>query len=528
MVDQLIKKDSQNGYRNVFPKTFLDAIKDRESGKSLIDILNSFNMYFVPYAGDEGQTRVQVPKVLRRRGIWLTYVLWDTTIIVEFYNGDSIEDDEFRKNSNWIKGYNRLVGDIMISSEGNWIINGVDSGLTAKGDTGIAPLIRVADNKLQVSYDEGDTWELLNDSIIITKFRVNDNRLEVSYDLGISWSVCSEYIASWFRVNNNKLEISRDEQNTWEEISDYLAVYIKSENNKLWISRDKDTWEEASDFISTYFRIENNKLQSSVDNQNWEDISDYIATYFKVEGNKLWISKDNINWEEASDYIATYFRIENNKLQSSIDKENWEDISDFIAAYFRVEGNKLQISRDKVNWTTVSDYIATYFRQEGNKLQMSNDQENWEDCSDYIAAWFRWSSNNRIQISRTNTDGSWQDLSPTFTDNVYIRGYLSSIDEAPSDSPIGAIYMVGPNSDHHYEMFIKTSDGWMDNGAFTSFQAGIVQDLSSNSENAVPSVKAVNHYINGLILTPITVSEFDNLQDSDKDNNKLYLCIEDE
>lgn len=58
MADQLIKKDSQRGYRNVFPKTFLDAIKDRESGKSLVDILNSFNMYFVSYVGDRGETRV--------------------------------------------------------------------------------------------------------------------------------------------------------------------------------------------------------------------------------------------------------------------------------------------------------------------------------------------------------------------------------------------------------------------------------------------------------------------------------------
>lgn len=414
MADQLIKRDSQRGYRNVFPKTFLDAIKDRESGKSLVDILNSFNMYFVSYVGDRGETRVQVPKVQRRRGVWLTYVLWDDTIVVEFYNGDSIEDNEFRKDSNWIEGSNRLVGDVMISSEGNWVINGVDSGLPARGESGVAPIIRIVDNKLQVSYDRGITWEALDDNTIVTQFRVNENRLEVSYDLGKNWSICSEYIASWLRVNNNKLEISRDEQKTWQVVSDYLAVFIKTEDNKLWISRD------------------------------------------------------NINWEPASDFIATYFRIENNKLQSSIDKENWEDISDFIAAWFRIEGNKLQMSRDQENWTTMSDYIA---------------------------AWFRWSEDNRIQMSRTNVDGSWQNMSPIFADNIYIRGYLSSIDEAPADSPVGAIYMVGPNTEGHYEMFVNTTDGWVNNGAFTAVPVGVVQELGQ-STTEVMSQKAVTDEFN--------------------------------
>lgn len=275
----------------------------------------------------------------------------------------------------------------MISSEGNWVINGVDSGLPARGESGVAPIIRIVDNKLQVSYDRGITWEVLDENTVITQFRVNENRLEVSYDLGKNWSICSEYIASWLRVNNNKLEISRDEQKTWQVVSDYLAVFIKT------------------------------------------------------DGNKLWISRDNVNWEPASDFIATYFRIENNKLQSSIDKENWEDISDFIAA------------------------------------------------------WFRWSEDNRIQMSRTNVDGSWQNMSPIFADNIYIRGYLSSIDEAPADSPVGAIYMVGPNTEGHYEMFVNTTDGWVNNGAFTAVPVGVVQELGQ-STTEVMSQKAVTDEFN--------------------------------
>lgn len=35
MSNKLVKKNPAEGYQNVFPKTFIDAIKDKESGVSL-------------------------------------------------------------------------------------------------------------------------------------------------------------------------------------------------------------------------------------------------------------------------------------------------------------------------------------------------------------------------------------------------------------------------------------------------------------------------------------------------------------
>lgn len=87
-------------------------------------------------------------------------------------------------------------------------------------------------------------------------------------------------------------------------------------------------------------------------------------------------------------------------------------------------------------------------------------------------------------MSRTNVDGSWQNMSPSFADNIYIRGYLGSIDDAPANSPVGAIYMVGP-IDGHYHMYINTSDGWIDNGAFTAVAVGVVQELGQSTTNVM-------------------------------------------
>lgn len=109
-----------------------------------------------------------------------------------------------------------LVGDISISSEGNWIINGVDTGSKAQGPSGTNPILRNNQNKLEVSYDEGKTW-----------------------------SVISEYIAAWFRftgtVGNNqadnigKIQISRDNGSTWTDLSGEFTnnLHIKGYVNSI-------------------------------------------------------------------------------------------------------------------------------------------------------------------------------------------------------------------------------------------------------------------------------------------------------
>lgn len=95
-----------------------------------------------------------------------------------------------------------------------------------------------------------------------------------------------------------------------------------------------------------------------------------------------------------------------------------------------------------------------------------------------------------------------------FTDGIYIKGYLNSINDAPSDSVVGSIYLVRPAegvepSSGKYEMYIKTESGWINNGPFNSLPVGIVQ-TTGQSTSEVMSQKAVTNAIS--LLTPIKLN----------------------
>ena len=207
---QLIKKNQSGGYQDIYPKTFIDAIRDKESGMSLSDILDGFNMYFLPYVGSPESTRLLVPKLLRRQGLWITYVKYDKTVVTEWYAGEDISDKAWKNSSNWRIGNNNLVGDITISSDGNWVVNGENTGVKAQGEPGITPLLQIQDNKLQVSYTNGTTWNTISD-----------------------------YIAAWFRMSATRastagdkictIQISRDEGKTWNNLGESFtnSLHIK-------------------------------------------------------------------------------------------------------------------------------------------------------------------------------------------------------------------------------------------------------------------------------------------------------------
>lgn len=240
-IQQLIKKNSQeNRYKNIFPKTYIDAIKDKESGVTLADILAMFNMLFLSYNGSRGDTRLQVPTSLRRTGLWVTYVLFDKTVVTEWYAGEAIDDTSWASDANWREGSNMLVGDISISTDGYWVINGVVTTIKAQGEQGITPLLRVGpNNHLQVSYTQGSSYIDVSSNPVYTQFRVNNNKLEQSVDLGQTWTVSSDYIAAWFRFtgtagssqadNVGKIQISRDNGTTWTDLSGVFTngLYIK-------------------------------------------------------------------------------------------------------------------------------------------------------------------------------------------------------------------------------------------------------------------------------------------------------------
>ena len=242
MSHQLVKKGTDGKYNKVMPKSWIEGIKDKNTGQKLEEILQGFNMYFLSYTGNTYSTRLQVPKELRRKGLWITYVKYDNNVYTEWYASDKIEDEFWKEDSNWRIGNNMLVGDISISANGNWVINGSETKFKAIGEKGNTPLLRIYENILQVSYDLGNTYISINDNPVYTKFRVTGNKLQISTDLGKSWTNITDYIAAWFRwqattgdtqANNvGRMQLSRDEGKTWSNVSNdfinnlHISKYI--------------------------------------------------------------------------------------------------------------------------------------------------------------------------------------------------------------------------------------------------------------------------------------------------------------
>ena len=239
MSQQLVKKGANGKHENVMPKSWIEAIKDKYTGQSLLEILQGFNMYFLSYNGDTSATRCLVPIMLRKKGLWITYVKYDGNVYTEWYASSKIDDKSWGDSSNWRIGNNTLVGDITISSNGNWVINGTETEFKAVGEKGNTPLIRVDNNRLQVSYDLGDTYTNVTENPVYTQFRNHNNKIQISTDLGATWTDASEEIAAYFRwqatsgdtqANNvGRVQISRDNI-TWVNLSNDIV-------NNLHISR---------------------------------------------------------------------------------------------------------------------------------------------------------------------------------------------------------------------------------------------------------------------------------------------------
>lgn len=102
MIQQLLKKDKCLGEaKEVFPTTYIEAVKDKLTGVGLDNILASFNMIYIPYMGSREDTRLQVPKFLRRKGLWITYVDYGNKIRTEWYRCNCIDDAHWQSDIHW-------------------------------------------------------------------------------------------------------------------------------------------------------------------------------------------------------------------------------------------------------------------------------------------------------------------------------------------------------------------------------------------------------------------------------------------
>lgn len=160
--------------------------------------------------------------------------------------------------------------------------------------------------------------------------------------------------------------------------------------------------------------------------------------------------------------------------------------------------------------------LTPWLKTIDNKLYHSYDNKTWEPSSDYIAAWFRFTGTSgssqagnvgKIQISR-DEGKTWTDLSGTFTNNLRISGYRTSVDLIPEGQPQGAIWAIGPtyasddtaHTNPIYRLHVKDESGWVDNGQFTSIAAGVVQELG-DSETEVISQKTVTKVTKSLRIS---------------------------
>lgn len=166
----------------IFPYNYMENIKDKETNKSLLEVLSGFNSYFLAYTGDAESTRLSVPKLVRHEGLFISYIDYNNNHITEYYRGSDINDKEWQKSSNWRLGNNTFMGELSISSNGTWVINNEDTGIPARGETGTTPLMRFGDNnKFQVSYNNGDAWEDISNEIT--------SQLKISKYIGVNESL---------------------------------------------------------------------------------------------------------------------------------------------------------------------------------------------------------------------------------------------------------------------------------------------------------------------------------------------------
>ena len=201
-IQQLLKKEG--GKKNpVFPPTVIQAVFDAKTGASLEAILAQFNSVHLQYQGSPKATRLIIPKEMRRAGLTITYMNMEGETITERASSAVQKDsDNWGLDINWSRVDElSLFGDISVSAQGTWIINGHDTGVKAvgpKGDAGLTPWLKTIDNRLHLSYDN------------------------------VTWEPCSDPIAAYFRWNNNKIQISRDNK-TWTDLSGTFAdnLHIK-------------------------------------------------------------------------------------------------------------------------------------------------------------------------------------------------------------------------------------------------------------------------------------------------------------
>ena len=99
---QLIREDIESGYRNIYPLSYTETVKDKKTGKSLEEILVGFNFLYLPYKYNKALTRLQIDERYRRKGLWVQYITDLGSIVVEYYNNEDTSDVKWKDDRYWV------------------------------------------------------------------------------------------------------------------------------------------------------------------------------------------------------------------------------------------------------------------------------------------------------------------------------------------------------------------------------------------------------------------------------------------
>lgn len=105
---------------DIFPLSVIQAIFDATSGIRLDSILSAINFLFIPYAGSDEATRLQIPLKGRHRSLIISYIDYDKNIHIEQYVSDCFRDASWKCDKNWKCPF----------TEGTFILNVGDEKLT--------------------------------------------------------------------------------------------------------------------------------------------------------------------------------------------------------------------------------------------------------------------------------------------------------------------------------------------------------------------------------------------------------------
>lgn len=121
-IQQLIKKNPSyaEGYQNIYPWTYTESVKDKETGELLDETLSRMNYFTLAYGGNEYDTRMQVPLKYRKKGTIISYLDYDNLLHVDFYSKDEIDDMSWVSAENWIPVFSYYNGFFTLPWKGSF------------------------------------------------------------------------------------------------------------------------------------------------------------------------------------------------------------------------------------------------------------------------------------------------------------------------------------------------------------------------------------------------------------------------